>query len=414
MRNHLLMILAVLAVSIFLVGCTGPQKPAPIPTNYSVTDLSDAHNALGFKMIHELLKADSGKNVFISPTSISLALTMVYDGSAGQTRDDMGKTMGINGLDPGAIDNKSQYLVRSLTSRPNVTLSIADSIWISKTLQLRPGYQSEVETFFDANASVLDFGSPDSAAIINSWVSNKTNGRIDSIVQPPLDLVKAVLVNAVYFKGKWEKSFNKSDTENDTFTTGNGSSMMVPMMRRSDTFNYLETDAFQAIELPYSDNLSMFVFLPKQPVLSNPKIEDFVQGIDQAQWSAWLSQFQPKEGTILLPRFKTTYSTKLNQPLINSGMGIAFTDAADFSLISPTPLKIDEVIHKTFVETNEEGSEAAGVTAVIMVATAIPNSHPPPPFHMKADHPFFYAIYDKETGSILFMGVMNEAGDTSN
>lgn len=421
MRNYL-PFLAVLVIFVFLSGCAAPQPPAPAPPNQNtsvtippyqnVSTLTDAHNALGFRMIHELTKADAGKNVFISPTSISLALTMVYDGAAGQTRDDMASTMEIRSLDPGGIDNQSLYLMRSLTSRPNTTLSIANSIWLNKDLQLNPGYQSEVGTYFDARASVVDFGSPSSAKTINDWVSNKTNGRIDSIVQPPLDSVKAVLVNAVYFKGKWATAFNKSDTQDGDFTAGDGTGIKVQMMSRSGDFDYLETDAFQAIELPYNDNLSMIVFLPKQSVLSNPKIEDFVQGMDQAKWNDWLSQFRQEKGTILLPRFKTTYSAILNQPLKDSGMGSAFSDNADFSLMSQTPLKIDEVIHKTFVETDEEGSEAAGVTAVVMVATAMP-IQPEPPFYMKADHPFFYAIYDKQTGSILFMGVMNEAGDTA-
>ena len=423
MRNHLLLALAVLILPAFLAGCTAPQPPAPVPPHQNVSvpiplyqnvsTLTDAHNALGFKMIQALTRADSGKNVFISPTSISLALTMAYDGAAGQTRDAMAATMEINSLDPNSIDNQSLYLMRSLTGRPNTTLSIADSIWLNNDLQLNPRYQSEVETYFDARASVLDFSSPASAKTINDWVGNKTNGRIDSIVQPPLDQVKAVLVNAVYFKGKWEAAFNKSETHDGDFTTGDGRGIKVPMMSRSGKFNYLETDGFQAIELPYNDNLSMYVFLPRQSLLSNPKIEDFVQGMNQSTWSAWLSQFRQQQGTILLPRFKTTYSATLNQPLTDSGMGNAFSDNADFSLMSPTPLKIDKVIHKTFVETDEEGSEAAGVTAVVMVATSIPVQPGPQPFYMKADYPFFYAIYDKQTGSILFMGVMNEAGDTA-
>ena len=405
--------LAVLVLFVFLSGCTAPQPPAPIPPSQPVSNLTDAHNALGFKMLHELTKTDSGKNVFISPTSISLALTMAYDGAGGQTRDDMASTMGIRSLDQGSIDNQSRYLMYSLTSRPNTTLSIADSIWLDKSLQLNPRYQSEVETYFDARASVLDFSSPASAQTINDWVSNKTNGRIDSIVQPPLAPAKAVLVNAVYFKGKWADSFDKNATRDDNFTTGDGASVVVPMMSRSGAFNYLETGGFQAIELPYSDNLSMFVFLPKQSILSNPKIEEFVQGMGQAEWSSWLSQFRQQEGTILLPRFKSAYSTTLNQPLIDSGMGNAFSDDADFSLMSPKPLKIDEVIHKTFVETDEEGSEAAGVTAVVMVGTSAYETNAPQPFYMKADRPFFYAIYDRQTGGILFMGVMNKAGDTS-
>lgn len=391
-RNFVLASLAF----VLLVGCIIPQPPP----YRAVNTLTNAHNELGFKMLHELTEKDSGKNVFISPTSIALALTMVYDGSAGLTKDEMRKTLEFQNLSQ--IDNDSQYLAQSLSSRQNVELSVANSIWLNN-LQLNADYKTDMEKY-DAQISTLDFSSPTSVSTINSWVSDKTHGKIDSIVDS-LNDYDAIIVNAVYFKGKWKKPFEKSATREQNFTTGDGLTSIVAMMEQSGEYNYLETDEFQAIELLYSDNISMFIFLPKT-LLINQRIEDFVQKIDSTKWEQWRSEFRQKDGTILLPRFKTTYSTTLNGPLKNLGMESAFSDNADFSRMSSTPLKIDTVIHKTFVETNEEGTEAAAVTAIGMETTSAPL--PSETFYMKVDHPFFFAIYDKQTGSILFMGTMNK------
>ncbi|MFH1520844.1 MAG: serpin family protein [Candidatus Micrarchaeota archaeon] len=402
------LILVSLILFILLIGCIIPQPPVPAPPYKSVNTLTDAHNELGFKMLHELTKKDSGKNVFISPTSISLALTMVYDGSVGSTKDGIANTLEFQNLSQDTIDNDSNYLIQSLSTRQNVELSVANSIWLNNDLQLNPDYKTNMEQYLDARVSTLDFNLPTSADTINSWVSDKTHNKITSIIDPPLNNYKAILVNAVYFKGKWKKPFNVDATHDKNFTAGDGSVSSVPMMEQSGEYNYLENDKFQAIELPYSDNLSMFVFLPKISILSNQKIEDFVQDIDSVKWGQWRSQFEQDGGTILLPRFKTTYSTTLNEPLQNFGMGVAFSDSADFSPMSSTPLKIDTVIHKTFVETNEEGTEAAAVTGVIMDGTTAADPPSKPPFYMKVDHPFFFAIYDEQTGSILFMGTMND------
>lgn len=377
-------------IFVLLAGCV--TQPPPYR---AVNTLTDAHNELGFKMLHELTEKDSGKNVFISPTSIALALTMVYDGSSGLTKDEMRKTLEFQNLSQ--IDNDSQYLVQSLSSRKNVELSVANSIWLNN-LQLNADYKTDMEKY-DAQISTLDFSLPASVSTINNWVSDKTHGKIDSVVDS-LNGYETIIVNAVYFKGKWKKPFEKSATREQNFTSGDGLTSMVPMMKQSGEYNYLENDEFQAIELLYSDNISMFIFLPK---LST--IEDFTQNIDSTKWEQWRSEFYQKDGTILLPRFKTTYSTTLNGPLKNLGMESAFSDNADFSRMSSTPLKIDTVIHKTFVETNEEGTEAAAVTAIGMDTTSAPLQSET--FYMKVDRPFFFAIYDKQTGSILFMGTMN-------
>jgi serpin B len=389
---------------VFLAGCINPQPPVPVPPYRPVNTLTDAHNELGFNLLHELTKQDKGKNVFISPTSISLALTMVYDGALEQTKDAVGKTLNFQNLTN--INNDSQYLGQSFSSRQNVELSVANSIWLNTDLQLNSEYQADMKKYFDAGVSVLDFSLPASANTINSWVSDKTHGKITSIVNPPLNDYETILINAVYFKGKWNIPFDKSATRDEDFTAGDGSISKVPMMVHSDKYNYLENSEFQAIELSYKDNLSMFVFLPNASLVSM-KIEDFTQTIDSAKWNEWHSQFEEKQGTILLPRFKTTYSTKLNEPLKSLGMGIAFSNDANFSRMSSTPLKIDTVIHKTFVETNEEGTEAAAVTGVTMVGTSAERPIEMP-FYMKVNHPFFFMIYDEQTGSILFMGTMNE------
>ena len=265
-----------------------------------------------------------------------------------------------------------------------------------------------METYYGAQASTLNFADPKAADTINAWVKDKTKNKIDSIVNPPIDSsTKAILVNAVYFKGKWTVPFNKSSTTDRNFTASDSSESLVPMMQRGAKFSYLENSQFQAVRLPYgNDSASMYVFLPASSVLGMPKIDDFAASITQAQWQSWLPQFRETEGTVVLPKFKVEYMTSLAEALKNSGMGIAFSDAANFSGISKMPLEITDVVHKTYIETNEEGTEAAAVTGIFMGTTAVMPQQPP--FYMEMNRPFFYAITDDKTGEIIFLGVMNK------
>ena len=406
---------AIAAISLFLLiaGCTQPQPPSPQPgasnsSGASAASLTAAHNGFGFSLMKQMLKNSSGENTVISPTSISLALSMAQAGSAEATRDAMSKTLQFGNLSQNEINGGSESLMASLSSRQGVELSVANSIWLDNSITLKSAYQQDMETYYSAKAATLDFSSPSAAGAINGWVSGKTNGKIPSIVDPSqLSGMSAVLVNAVYFKGKWTTPFDKSETQDRSFTSGDGSAKPVPMMRQGGEFDYLENNDFQAVRLPYgNDSASMYVFLPKQGILPQ-KIEDFAGSITSAKWSGWMSSFSSQEGTVLLPRFKTEFSTSLKEPLIASGMGVAFSDSANFSGMSDTPLAISDVLHKTYVETDEKGTEAAAATAVIMRATAMAPGYGPQPFYMEVNRPFFFAITDDKTGEILFMGTMN-------
>ena len=406
---------AIAAISLFLLiaGCTQPQPPSPQPgasniSGASAASLTAAHNGFGFSLLSQMLKSGSGEDTVISPTSIALALSLAQAGSAGATRDTMTQTLQFGNLSQNEINGGSESLMASLSSRQGVELSVANSIWLDNSITLKSAYQQDMETYYSAKAATLDFGSPLAAGAINEWVSGKTNGKIPSIVDSSqLSGMSAVLVNAVYFKGKWAIPFDKSDTQDRNFTSGDGSAKSVSMMQRGGKFDYLETSDFQAVRLPYgNDSASMYVFLPKQGILPQ-KIGDFAGSITSAKWSGWMSSFSSQEGTVLLPRFKTEFSTSLKEPLIDSGMGVAFSDSANFSGMSETPLKISDVLHKTYVETDEEGTEAAAATAVIMATSSMAPGYGPQPFYMEVNRPFFFAITDDKTGEILFMGAMN-------
>ena len=408
MEKFPLFAIAALSLLLLSAGCTESPQPLPLA---SAANLSSAHNAFGFSLLGQMLKNGSSENTVISPASISFALSMAQAGAAGETRVEMARALQFGNLSQGEIDNGSRYLIYSLGSREGVELSVANSIWLDNSIALKSGYQQSMETYYGARASTLDFNSPGAAGAINGWVSDNTKGKIPSIVSPSqLSGMSAVLVNAVYFKGKWTTPFKKEETQDRNFTAADGSESAVPMMQRSGEFDYLETADFQAVRLPYgNDSASMYVFLPKTQLLPQ-KIEDFAGSIDSAKWSGWMSSFSSQEGTVLLPRFKTEFSTSLKEPLIASGMGVAFSDSANFSGMSETPLKISDVLHKTYVETDEEGTEAAAATAVIMKTSAMAPGPGPQPFYMEVNHPFFFAITDDQTGEILFMGTMNSIG----
>lgn len=355
-------------------------------------------------------QADS--NVLISPTSISLALSMAYAGSAGTTQEAMGNSLQFGNASPDAINQESQSLMQALSNRGDINLTVANSLWLNSAdgFQFMPNYQSSMGAYYDATAQTLNFNDePASADAINGWVGNKTNGKITSIVQSSvLPDYQAALVNAVYFKGRWMTPFDPNLTQNETFTGNDGTRLQVPMMSQSGAYSYFEEKdgsgnvGLQAIQLPYGNltdhDISMYVFLPSN-------ISNFTQGLNENRWDGMNAEFGSHEGSILLPKFKYGFDDELIPALSQMGMGVAFSSAANFSKMSDTPLVIGTVEHKAYIETDEQGSEAAAATFIGM-AGAVYN--PTPPFSMDVDHPFFYAIVDGTNGEILFMGVVND------
>ena len=362
-----------------------------------VSSVASANTRLGIKLLQDLRERDPGGNIFISPLSISIALTMTYNGAVGDTERAMAEVLEIDGLDLSTINNSNRALRTSLENPDSkVEISIANSIWSRQGVDFNTEFLERNQVFFGAEIASLDFSSPQATATINEWVDRNTNGKIEEIVDRIDPQTLLFLINAIYFKGNWQNEFDPSRTRPGIFYLLDGSEKQVQMMRREGEYPYFRGENFEAMSLPYGDGrVSMYVFLPNR----NSNLNKFLEDLNEEHWEGWIAQFQKRRHEIMLPRFKLEYEVKLNDTLEALGMGIAFGGGADFSGMG-TNLFISEVRHKTFVEVNEEGTEAAAVTAVVGVKSL------PPAF--RVDRPFFFAIYDADTETILFMGTITE------
>lgn len=424
-RQKLSRVGAVLAAGIVLSGLLGglmadkinafdpvqnTQKPmeqslmAQSPNRPVDAKLVDANTKFGFKLFQEVLKQDSNKNVFVSPTSIAIALSMTYNGASGQTQQAMAQALELQGMTLQDINQANEALKTTLEKAdPAVQLSIANSLWAKQGIPFKPEFMQRNQQFYGAKVTELNFANPSSKNVINGWVKENTRGKIDQIVNQikPDDVL--FLINAVYFKGNWTKQFDKSQTTERPFYLSNGSQKQHPMMSQSGKYRYYENENFQAVSLPYGkERLSFYVFLPKKTT----NLDAFQQQLSLQNWQQWMNQFQMRNGSIQLPRFKFEYDIQLNNALKALGMGEAFSNTANFSDMTSASVAIDEVKHKTFVEVNEEGTEAAAVTSVGVMLTSA--RMPEAPFEMVVDRPFFCAIRDNQTGTILFMGSIKE------
>jgi serpin B len=399
-------IICFIIIELIAISCLAEtQKDLRNPQEKLVT----ANNDFGFRLFSELTKNKPLDNIFISPQSITFALTMTYNGAVGETKEAMAKTLGIKDVALNQLNEANLALNSKLKSAdPKVTLNITNSLWGKAGIEFKPDFLERNKKFYDAKITALNFADPKAANVINNWVKEKTNNKITEIIgQNDIDPIYTMLylINAVYFKGKWQIEFKKAKTQERTFTLLNNKKKVVPMMSQSGNYSYLKGDKFQAISLPYGQGkVSMYIFLPDE----NSNLNEFLKTLNEKDWSNWMMQFRYMNGNIFLPRFKLEYEKSLKEILKSLGMEMAFNpDSADFSdmLFSPPALYINEVKHKTFVEVNEEGTEAAAVTSVTVEATSYQQ---PREFTMIVDRPFFCAIRDNETGSILFMGAITE------
>lgn len=372
-----------------------PMSKAVIPD----TKLVNSNTKFGFKLFSEVIKKDEGANVFVSPSSVSFALAMTYNGATGTTQQAMAKALEYSGLSLQQI-NSSNAALKALLENPDskVQLTIANSLWTNSNTSLNPDFLQKNRDFYSSRVTNLDFTKSGAADTINNWVKDSTRGKINKIVEQISPDQVMFLINAIYFKGAWTSPFDKTQTKQYPFEKASGQVVQTPMMSQSGKYKYLEDENFQAISLPYGKDgkISFYVFLPKD----NTNLKEFYQTLNAENWDKWMSQFRKRDGEIRLPRFKMDYEVTLNDALTALGMGEAFSDKANFSGIGKN-LAISAVKHKTFVEVSEEGTEAAAATSVGIVALSAPME---PPFSMIVDRPFFTCIRDNQTGSILFMG----------
>ena len=358
-----------------------------------------ANPKFGFNLFHTLSKQQPNQNIFISPTSVALALSMTYNGVSGETKQEMTKVLELTGMTPQEINAANQGLQNSWQKvDPNVQVLIANSLWAQQGFSLKPEFLQTNQEYYQANVTELDFINPQAPSIINNWVSEKTQGKIDRIVEEISPDEVLFLINAIYFKGNWETPFDRSQTTNKTFYLTDSSSKQHPMMSQTGFYRCYETDTFQAVSLPYGKKgaLSMYIFLPN----SYTNLATFSQQLTPENWNKWMQEFRGKNGMIEIPRFKMEYEVQLKDTLIALGMAEIFGGLkTDFSPMTDSPVAVASVKHKTFVEVNEEGTEAAAVTVIELERSTTG-------FEMNVNRPFFCAIRDNTTGTILFMGTI--------
>lgn len=389
-----------------------PQTENKINVDKTTREIIQADNDFGITLFKEVAASDAeADNVFISPTSVALALAMTYNGAGGDTKTAMENTLRKAGFTLEEINQSYKSLMGALVSvDPGVLLEIANSIWYRQDFSVLPDFISVNSTYYQAQVNSLDFSDPLAKIIINNWVKENTHEKIAEIIDQIPEEAVMYLINAIYFKGIWRSEFDREKTADKVFTTGEGLQITVPMMQQQDTFRYARYDNLSCVELPYGQgNFNMIILLPETGV----DIQEIIAALTPESWNSIIQSLSDREVVIQLPRFKFEYKNTLNDELTGMGMGLAFSDQADFSKISsPARLAISRVLHKTFVEVNEEGTEAAAVTAVEIVNTSIGETAPPVFFFV--NRPFVFAIRESDTGAIVFMGSVKNPGASAN
>jgi len=409
-RGSFVAIVAIAAVAFGNAACatTGSTPAAsaaqdsPAPAQRAMEP--SAYSSFGVDLYRELIREKPGENIFISPASVGFALAMTMNGAAGETRDAMANVLGLTEKSPAFVNVVDSTFISTMNDTiRGVALSVANSLWAREGVTFRKDFLTTNERYYGAEIQTLDFRSSEAPARINSWVAAKTHNRITKIVDEIDESSILFLINAIYFKGTWTKEFEKNLTQEKPFHLANGTTSPRPMMRQSGKYAYIEGDAFQAVRLPYGDGrIGMYVFLPAK----NSSLERFHAGLTSEKLNAWMGRLERRAGLIVLPRLRLEYEARLKQALGALGMGAAFDcGRADFTRMVELPgadACIHDVVHKTFVEVNEKGTEAAAVTSVDVRLTTV--MEPEKPFEMIVDRPFFLAIVDGKTGIILFMG----------
>jgi serpin B len=391
------------SIFLMLLGNTPNQKHIP-------ETIAQNNNLFAFDLYQRVAEKEDG-NLFFSPFSISTALAMTYAGADAQTATEMAKTMHFGPNEPDFHYAYGSYLnVLEDNAKGNIQLRIANRLWGEKTYKLRDDFVALNKRAYDSPLKPMDFiNNPvGSRTQINDWVADKTEQRIRDLLPEGVITTdtRLVLTNAIYFKADWLYQFKEKKTKEKKFYLANGEKTKVPFMHFEGAFDFYRNDKFKMIKLPYKGGKqSMVVVLPNEGVA----LADVESAIKPSMFS-YLQGYKP-DVELALPKFKATLPLLLNDYLIDMGMSQAFTNSANFSKMSDgQALMISDVIHKAFIEINEEGTEAAAATAVVTVITSTVQQEIKPETFI-ANHPFLFYIIDDETQAILFMGRIDEPGN---
>jgi serpin B len=405
-RNALFAIIIMVGTCLLNLSCKkNLQQPDVLhdiilPAN--APNIVKSNTDFAFDFLHSTLQNDAvSTNKMISPLSIYLALSMLYNGADNATRDSIQYALRLNGTSIEDLNYTCKALQQQMTWADNqVTLSIANSIWYDKSLQPLQSFLNVNDNFYNAEVQPLDFKDPNSVNTINNWVSKQTNGKINQIIDK-LDGIAMYLIDAVYFKGSWKFAFDKSKTANASFTTGNGNITSSPFMALHDSLHYLGNDSLQMVQLPYGGgNFNMYVLLPN----NNIPIKQFASLLNRTSFANWQARLSNTTIQLYMPKFQYSYSILDMKPELSAmGMGIAFGANADLTKIYTQGALVSKAIHKTYINVDETGTEAAAVTAIGIAVTSAPS-----PIVMQINHPFMYVIQEKTSGVILFIGMVND------
>ena len=398
-------------ISLFVFLVLGACQQDDIKNENSVikvdeksAQLIEANNDFGLDIFREIRSESEKENIMISPLSISVALAMTYNGAEGETKKEMEEALRVAGLSTDEINASYNMLIKALQSvDDNVVLEIANAIFYADIFQVKPDFITVNKSNYDAKVESLNFGSPAAVETINNWVADKTHDKIMKIIDNLNDLDRMVLLNAVYFNGIWSKKFDEEGTKMRNFTKKDGTNKEVPMMSKEDKLDYTANSLFEAIRLPYgTGQYNMVVMLPPDGKNS----QDIIKELTSENWKKWSDTFQQEEHAVVtMPRFKFAFDSELKDVLKEMGMHKAFDPLlADFSKIADKgDPYISSVIHKSYIDVNENGTEAAAVTAVIIAITSA-GPDEIPKIYFTVDKPFVFAITEKDTGAILFIG----------
>lgn len=401
-------IISLLCLILVLFACNKAEnepKVSDIASSEKSAKIIAADNQFGFDLFKKVnTSLDEPKNTMISPLSVSLALAMVYNGTGGETKTQMEEMLHKAGLTPEDLNQSYKNLVAALTSHdPKVLLSISNAIFYRNTFSVKDNFITTNQNYYQAEVAGLDFTKEaETLNTVNGWVNDKTKGKIDKIIEEVKAESVMYLLNAIYFNGEWKYRFDATNTMDLPFTKEDHTVVQVPTMMIENPFNYYSDQNFQMLEMPYgSGKYSMLVFLPATGKTSG----DVISLMNPENINGWLEQMTEQKKKVYFPKFEFKFNNSLVDELIALGMTDAFNDAkANLSGISEeAQLVISEVMHKTYIKVDERGTEAAAVTGITIGTTS---AGPDPSF--RVDHPFVFAIREKDTRAILFIGkVMN-------
>ncbi len=374
------------------------------PSQSELSEIARGNNRFALQLYSQL-KDSTPDNLFFSPYSISTALAMTYAGAAGDTKQQMAETLQFSVPEPNLHSAMAKLMSTLQLNDKGCQFRVANRLWGQTGYKFLPEFLQTTRSHYGAELGEVDFASQSEVArrTINQWVEKQTELKIKELITPGLLNAKTrlVLTNAIYFKGLWLEPFDKKATEEATFYVQGDNGVNVHMMHQVVRGGYQTDEGLQILELPYANQtLSMVILLPAD----RSGLADLENKLSENQIANLLSGLKDQNVAVYLPRFRMNSQFSLRDALVAMGMKDAFDDGrADFSRMSSSEqLVISAVIHKAFVEVNEEGTEAAAATGVIMAPTAAPIRAEPPTF--RADHPFLFLIRDKRTGSIVFIG----------